>query len=120
MDEITYYDRYLGQLCNEKVYGDKSLRWTYGTAAGKFSLHAVVKRAWFSHFYGWLMDRPGTRKKIEPFIAEYELDASEFARASSEFANFNEFFYRKLKPTARPIDSKSLDGLCNHFQIQMR
>ena len=67
----------------------------------------LVKRALFSHWYGWSMDRPGTRQKIEPFIEKFELDASEFAIRPEEFKSFNEFFFRKLKPEARPIDSSS-------------
>ncbi len=105
MDEILYYDRYAKETRTEKVYGDKALRWTYGTIAGKISLNALVKRAAFSHWYGWRMDRPSTREKIAPFIKEYELDSSEFVRDVDDFANFNEFFYRELKPDARPIDS---------------
>ncbi|QDV43675.1 Phosphatidylserine decarboxylase proenzyme [Stieleria neptunia] len=104
MDEIVYHDRYRNELCVEKVYGDKALRWTYGTWGGKLALAAMVKRAWFSRWYGWRMDQPKTREKIRPFIAEYGLDASEFARRPDEFANFNEFFFRKLNPSARPID----------------
>ncbi|TWT56561.1 phosphatidylserine decarboxylase [Allorhodopirellula solitaria] len=104
MDEIVYYDRYLQETCVEKVYGDKALRWTYGTLPGRISLNTVVKRALFSHWYGWRMDQPSTRSKIAPFIQEYELDASEFVRDVDEFANFNEFFYRQLRPEARPID----------------
>ncbi|PAY17027.1 phosphatidylserine decarboxylase [Rhodopirellula sp. SM50] len=104
MDEIVYHDRYRDELCVEKVYGDKALRWTYGTWGGKLALAAMVKRAWFSRWYGWRMDQPKTREKIKPFIAEFGLDASEFARSPDEFANFNEFFFRKLNPSARPID----------------
>lgn len=106
MNEILYYDRYREEICSEKVYGDRSLRWTYGTMAGRAALHLLVKRALFSHWYGWSMDRPGTRQKIEPFIEKFELDASEFALRPEEFKTFNEFFFRKLKPEARPIDSK--------------
>ncbi|QDV13509.1 Phosphatidylserine decarboxylase proenzyme [Rosistilla oblonga] len=104
MDEIVYYDRYRKENCVEKVYGDKALRWTYGTVAGRISLNLLVKRALFSHWYGWRMDRPATRQKIPAFIQDYQLDASEFARDVDEFANFNEFFFRELKPSARPID----------------
>ncbi len=50
------------------------------------------------------MDRCASRKKIAPFIEKYGLDASEFAHQPDEFANFNEFFYRELKPEARPVD----------------
>jgi len=105
MDEIVYYDRYLGETCVEKVYGDKALRWTYGTLSGRISLNILVKRALFSRWYGWKMDRPGTRVKIAPFIETYDLDATEVVRDVGDFANFNEFFFRELKPAARPIDS---------------
>lgn len=105
MDQIVYFDRYSNQSRVEKVYGDQALRWTYGTLAGKASLNAVVKRALFSHWYGWKMDRPSTRAKIGPFVRDYDLDPNEFQRDIAEFANFNEFFYRKLKPDARPVDA---------------
>lgn len=104
MDEIIYYDRYRQELRSEKVYGDKSLRWTYGTRAGRLALHAVVKRLAFSAFYGWSMDRRSTRRRIAPFIAEYGLDAAEFAQRPEDFGSFNEFFFRQLRPEARPID----------------
>ncbi len=104
MDEIVYFDRYRGEPLVEKVYGDAALRWTYGTLAGRMSLDVLVKRALFSRWYGWQMDRPGTREKIAPFIRDYELDATEFVRGANDFANFNEFFFRELKPEARPID----------------
>ncbi len=105
MDDIVYYDRYREAVCTELVYGDKSLRWTYGTLAGKLTLHTLVKRALFSRWYGWWMDRAGTRKQIEPFIEKYLLDAGEFVLRPDEFRSFNEFFFRKLKPESRPIDA---------------
>ena len=49
------------------------------------------------------MDRPASRHKVQPFIEDYELDAAEFADAPESFGTFNEFFYRRLKPEARPI-----------------
>ncbi len=107
MDQIVYYDRYRGETCVEKVYGDQALRWTYGTRLGRASLNVLVKRAMFSHWYGWKMDRPTTREKIVPFIEAYELDATEFVRDVDDFANFNEFFFRELKPDARPIDANA-------------
>ncbi|WP_146408825.1 phosphatidylserine decarboxylase [Allorhodopirellula heiligendammensis] len=106
MDEIVYYDRYLQKTCVEKVYGDQALRWTYGTLLGRVSLNTLVKRTVFSHWYGWKMDRPSTRQKIVPFVRDYELDANEFVRDVDDFANFNEFFYRELKPAARPVDTR--------------
>lgn len=49
------------------------------------------------------MDKPSTREKIQPFIEQYELDPSDFEKTPEDFEHFNDFFYRKLKPTARPI-----------------
>ena len=105
MDEIVYYDRYRKEPCLEKVYGDKFLRWTYGTLGGKIALATMVKRAWFSHWYGWRMDQRKSANKIAPFIAEYELDPADFRQAVDEFTNFNEFFFRQLQPEARPVDA---------------
>ncbi len=104
MNQIVYFDRYQEKLCIEKVYGDKYLRWTYGTVGGKLALAAIVKCAWFSRWYGWRMDRPGSRRKIAPFIEQYALATGEFARRPDEFESFNEFFFRSLKPGARPVD----------------
>jgi len=105
MDEIVYYDRYRQEEQIEKVYGDRFLRWTYGTMGGKIALESMVKRAWFSRWYGWRMDRQNSVEKILPFIQEYDLDPEEFLRKTDEFANFNEFFSRQLKPEARPVDA---------------
>lgn len=103
MDEIRYFDRYRQELCTEKVYGDRALRWTYGTLPGKFLLATLIRKAVFSKWYGWRMDRPKSREKVLPFIKDYELDADEFESSPNDFRSFNEFFYRKLKPEARPI-----------------
>ena len=42
---------------------------------------------------------------MAPFVSKYGLNAAEFAERPETFKSFNEFFYRKLKPAARPIDS---------------
>jgi len=105
MNEITYYDRYQNQTCTEQVYGDKYLRWTYGTFGGKVALAAAIKRAWFSRWYGWRMDQPGSRNKIGPFIEQYGLEPTEFVRSPDEFEHFNAFFSRRLRPEARPVNA---------------
>lgn len=102
---IQYYHRETQTLETEAVYGEGFLQWTYGHPLGKLALAALVKRAAFSKWYGWRMDQPKSRAKVAPFIAQYGLDPAEFAAAPDSFATFNEFFYRKLKPEARPIAS---------------
>ena len=102
-DPIVYVDRYRRERLEEKVYGERWLRWTYETAPGAFLLESAVKRAVFSRFYGWWMSRPASRAKIRPFVSDYGLDESEFAEPVEAFPDFNAFFSRKLKPEARPL-----------------
>ncbi|MEP4076538.1 phosphatidylserine decarboxylase [Haloferula sp.] len=104
MEPIQYFNRHSGQLETEKVYGEGFLRFSYANPLGALPLHAMVKRAAFSRWYGRRMDQTKTRAKIDPFLDTYGLDPAEFADSPDSFASFNEFFYRKLKPEARPID----------------
>lgn len=103
-EQIQYFNRYTGTMETENVYGDRFLRWTYGNPLGLLSLHTLVKRAAFSRWYGNRMDAPASRAKVAPFIRTYKVDPNEFADAPDSYRTFNEFFYRKLKPGARPID----------------
>jgi len=52
------------------------------------------------------MDRPVSRSRVPCFIERYGVDWSEFDESPGEFASFNDFFARKLKPGARPIDAR--------------
>jgi phosphatidylserine decarboxylase len=101
---IRYYNRSTQSLETEQVYGEGFLRWTYGSPLGAIALHAFVKRPFFSAWYGWRMNAAKSAARIAPFIQRYRVDATEFADPPESFASFNEFFYRKLKPAARPIE----------------
>lgn len=102
---IKFYNRYTGAIETESIYGERFLRWAYGTPLGQLTVAIAVKRLWFSRWYGWRMDQPGSGKKIKPFIREYAVDVAEFAERVEDYDSFNAFFYRRLKPDARPIVS---------------
>lgn len=102
-DAIQFFNRRTRRVETEQVYGEGFLRWIYGSLSGRLALHAVAKRAFFSRWYGWRMDRPASRAKVAPFIREFGVDVGEFADPPESFRTFNEFFYRQLKPGARPI-----------------
>lgn len=101
--QITFYNRYTGAFEQEKIMGEKSLRWVYGTGLGQLSLHLLIKRAFFSKLIGAMKNTKGSAKCLPEFVKEYNMNESEFDRPVSEYPTFNEFFYRKLKPGARPI-----------------
>merc|ERR1712000_619570 len=52
-------------------------------------------------------NNPAPIKDIEPFIEFHQLSRDEMLESVDKFTNFNEFFYRKLKPSARPLASPS-------------
>ncbi len=105
VEPIRYYNRHSGDFETEQVYGEGFLRWSYGNPLGALSLEAFVKRPFFSKWYGRKMSTPESAARVAPFIAQYGLDPADFAESPASYASFNEFFYRKLKPSARPIDS---------------
>lgn len=100
---IEVFNRYSRRTETEAVYGEDWLRWTYETPVGRLALAVMVKRAWFSRWYGWRMSRPGSAARVVPFVERYGIDSGEFVRPVSAFASFNEFFIRQLKPSARPV-----------------
>ena len=102
-EPIRYFHRTKQVVETEQVYGGDWLQWTYGTGLGKFALHALVKRALVSRYYGWKMAQRGSAHRVLPFIVDYNLDVDEFAKKPYSFKSFNEFFYRALKPGARPV-----------------
>ncbi len=104
MEPIRYFNRHTGALETEQVYGEGFLRWSYGNPLGAISLNAFVKRPFFSKWYGRRMSTTKSAARVMPFIAEYGLDPEDFAERPENYRSFNEFFYRKLKPAARPID----------------
>ena len=105
-EPIRFFNRYTGKFEIEAVYGEAFLRWTYANPLGRLALHALVKRAFFSRWYGWRMDRAASSSKIAPFIRQFGVDATEFAASPGTFRSFNEFFYRRLKPSARPVNPR--------------
>jgi phosphatidylserine decarboxylase len=58
-----------------------------------------------SYKQGKKYDDPASASQIEGFIAFHQLDMSEVLLPIEQFKNFNEFFYRALKPEARPCSA---------------
>lgn len=105
-DPIKYVDRQSGEMQIENVYGEQWLKWLYQNPVGEATLWLIAKRKIVSSIYGDAMEQPGSADKIKPFIKDYGVDIS--IAEEQKFASFNDFFIRKLKPEARPIDPDSL------------
>lgn len=105
MNSIRYIDRATGSLKRETVPGERWLQWLYHTPLGALALDAVVKRKFLSKWYGRKMDSPASRDRIPAFVESLGIDMDEAARPMEDFATFNDFFIRELKPDARPVNT---------------
>ncbi|MCB0739091.1 MAG: phosphatidylserine decarboxylase [Bacteroidetes bacterium] len=103
MKEIVYINRQTGQQVIEKVPGGGMLKFLYGSPIGKLTLWALVKRKLFSSLGGGYMNLKRSAKNIEPFIADHGIDIAQFLVPENGYKHFNDFFYRNIKPNARPI-----------------
>jgi phosphatidylserine decarboxylase len=54
---------------------------------------------------GIKFDSPRSKSHIGQFVAYHNLDLDEVLDPIESFQNFNEFFYRKLKPGMRTVAS---------------
>ncbi|MGA1871999.1 MAG: phosphatidylserine decarboxylase [bacterium] len=104
MENILYIHRKTGEIHQEPVPCEKWLQWLYHNPIGKLALQSVVKRKFFTQWYGKKMDTPASKSKIANFVTSLKIDMNESLRPLNEFTTFNEFFIRKLKPEARPIN----------------
>ncbi|GAA6036505.1 hypothetical protein JCM8097_003538 [Rhodosporidiobolus ruineniae] len=103
---IIVQDRQTGALQEEKmaVYVRLGIRLMYKGMSGNMEgarirrlLDSLTKKQGFKY------DSPSSAREIEPFIKFHNLNLEEVLDPLSEFKTFNQFFYRKLKPDARPI-----------------
>ncbi len=103
VEPVTYWHRAKKVVETERIYKEPWLRFTYENPVGRFALWLVARRTFFSLYYGWRMNRRYSANLVLPFIAEFRVDADEFAKTAFAFKTFNDFFFRALKPGARPV-----------------
>jgi phosphatidylserine decarboxylase len=103
MTEIKYINRETGAMEVENVPGGSSMRFIYGNPIGKLSLWLLIKRKFFSAWFGKYMSSGASKKKIEGFVAQHKIDLDKYIVPEGGYATFNDFFYREVKPEYRPI-----------------
>ncbi|CAM1350479.1 archaetidylserine decarboxylase [Tenacibaculum crassostreae] len=103
--QIKFIDRKSGKIITETPPGEGFLKLLYNNPFGKMALLPMVKRKFLSSWYGKLMNKPSSINKINNFVRELQIDMTEAERSAEDYISFNDFFYRKLKSGARPIES---------------
>jgi phosphatidylserine decarboxylase len=103
-DKIPYYDRALQAWAHERVFGERELRLFYESRLGRALTRWVFARGPFSTLYGRLKRSALSRSQIPGFVERLGIDASEAARPLEAYRSLDEFFARRLRPGARPLD----------------
>ena len=104
METIKYIERASGELKTENVPSEGMLKWLYSTGSGKVALNLLFKRKIVSDLGGWYMNTKLSAKRIPEFVNEHKINLNECKFSDIQhYKSFNEFFYRKLKPDARPL-----------------
>jgi phosphatidylserine decarboxylase len=101
---VNYRDRRTGAVLREHVYAAEQLEYLYGDRVGKLLLKHVLSRRTFSWLYGFAKRTKGSRAKIREFIDTLGVDTAEVEKPLDAYASLDEFFSRKLRPGARPVD----------------
>ena len=104
---IVVQDRETGRMVHEKIpaYIKTCMSMMYGGGIRASTLQLVNGKAILSKMTksaeGY--NKPDTVKNIPGFIKFHNLNMAESLHPVSHFKNFNEFFYRNLKPDVRPV-----------------
>lgn len=108
MQPIYFIERETHERKEEKVYGFFFVHLLYGNYpfSGIFGklLVMIARLPFISILYGKIQRMRLTRRKIKPFVEKYQINMKESVKKVEEFTSFNDFFVRKLKPSARDID----------------
>ena len=103
MEKLEYIDRASGKRVAESIMGDRALRFAYETLLGRTLWPVLFGSRAVSAFMGRRYDSPRSRMDIAKLAAIPGCRAEEAEKPVEDYACFNEFFTRRLKPGARPV-----------------
>lgn len=111
MSRVFYFDRKTKRVEEEKIYGEFFLKFFYspkkkGKGFSKILLPLFTKFPGFSRCYAALQKTSLSRRKITPFIEKYKVNIEDFIQPAGGYRSFDSFFSRKIKPSARQIDTR--------------
>ncbi|MEK0163385.1 MULTISPECIES: archaetidylserine decarboxylase [unclassified Phaeobacter] len=101
-DPILVVDRDTGDTFEEVVLGEKWIRWAYQNASAKPVEKLLFRSALISRLMGAWFDSSLSRGKIQTVVDDLAIDMSEATEPTENYATFNAFFARHLRPEARP------------------
>ena len=90
-----------GTLVEREDGQERTLKRLYGSAPGRLLLK-LLTRPWLSRLAGAFLSTRLSRGLIASFVRKHGIDMSQFEAV--DYRSYNEFFSRKIRPEARPVD----------------
>lgn len=117
MKDVVVIERSTGKKEKEKIMGHSMILLLYGNnivskTLAPFLNFIFCHFSFISRLYGAYQKTAFSKKNITPFIKKYQVNEKEFLYPTKSFKSFNDFFIRKLKPSARPISSNKNIAVC--------
>lgn len=108
---LNYYNSISNSIEKENVYGAQLVDWLYTTSSGKL-LSTILCKAPLSKMYGYYQDSFLSKSQINQFIEQYKINMGDFlpdetGTLENPYANFNQFFIRRLRPGKRNFSLES-------------
>lgn len=101
-----YYDSTTKQVVETKHHNLRGLELAYNNRFGNFLMEVIFKRKFFTTITSKYYYLKSSTSLIAELCHNYEIDVNEFIDPVESFQTFNEFFIRKLKPSARPFTTE--------------
>ncbi|MDE7193703.1 MAG: phosphatidylserine decarboxylase [Oscillospiraceae bacterium] len=112
---MKIYDRAAEEYREEKEYGEKSLKFLYGTVFGRVLLKVFFCRGIYSKINGAFMRSPLSVRRIKPFIQKYGIYIRGCER--TDFRSFDDFFTRKYPFTADCTPDELIAPCCGRLSV---
>ncbi len=84
--------------------GEALVRYIYERFFGRALRRSLLTRPLFSRVYGRWQSSSASRRAIAKVVRDLAIAMDDFEAPPGGFTSFNDFFTRKLKPGARPLD----------------
>jgi phosphatidylserine decarboxylase len=101
----TVWDRARRQRVEMPIWNASKSAFYYATPLGRVLTRAVMALPFVSAWQMRSRYKPASRAEIPAFIAQFKVPVDECADPLESYATFNDFFIRRLKPGARPVDA---------------
>ena len=108
---MEVYDLKTKQMVQEPEAGRGAIRFTYGTAFGRFLAKTILCRKWVSNVYAAWQKSSLSRGKVKKFMKQYGITIDDCVEDS--YPNFNAFFTRQRKPQKDETPKNALDAVAD-------